>query len=61
MGCHDYVIVGTGSVGCVLANRLSAQAGKRVLLLEIGAPDWNRRLNWNYRTEVEPALNQRRL
>ena len=72
----DYIIVGAGTAGCLLANRLSADAGKRVLLLEAGARDWNpllhmpagiarlannHRVNWNYSTEPEPALNQRRL
>src|SRR5687768_15807352 len=39
-GRFDYVIVGGGSAGCVLANRLSEDRGTRVLVLEAGRPDW---------------------
>lgn len=72
----DYVIVGAGTAGCLLANRLSADASKRVLLLEAGGRDnyhWihipvgylycigNPRTDWLYQTEPDAGLNGRRL
>jgi choline dehydrogenase len=73
MSSHDYVIVGAGSAGCVLANRLSA-GGARVLLLESGGSDRNLAVrapaafptlfqgprDWNYMSEPEPGLHGRR-
>ncbi len=75
-GSFDYVIVGGGSAGCVLANRLTASGAYRVLLLEAGGEDRNpwihipigygklfkdRKLNWLYETEPEPELMNRRI
>jgi len=75
-GDYDYIVVGAGTAGCIVANRLSANPANRVLVLEAGGDDnwiWfhipvgylfaigNPRSDWMFRTEAEPGLNGRSL